>query len=100
MTTCLLISSAAKQRCETKSRDYYFIDGAIHKESCVTDEKFRVRYKIQNGQMITSFIETSGQKFPRLMEVNISLDFRQTDNNRKHFIEEITDFFINVYLGW
>lgn len=75
MTTCLLISSAAKQRCDTNSKPDFFGDGTTQKESCVTDEKFRVRYETQNGQMITSFIETSGQQFPRLMEVNISLDF-------------------------
>jgi hypothetical protein len=58
-TTCVLIDSVAKERCHTRTT-----------ESCVTDEKFRVKYQIQNGQMITSTIETFGHNFPRLMQVD------------------------------
>ena len=73
-TTCVLISSAAKERCEIRSSTHNEGD-AIQSQSCVTDEKFRVKYGIQTGQIITSTIETYGHKFPRLMEVGRTRPF-------------------------
>ncbi len=68
-TTCILINSAVKERCTLKSEQH---NGryATQTQSCVVDEKFRVKYKLQNNQMITSSIETYGRDFPRLIQVD------------------------------
>jgi len=71
-TTCVLIDSVAKERCRTSTTEHN--EGhATQTQSCVTDEKFRVRYKIQDGEMITSTIQTYGHDFPRLMQVDGSI---------------------------
>jgi hypothetical protein len=71
-TTCVLIDSVAKERCHTSTTEHNERD-ATQTQSCVTDEKFRVRYQIQDGEMITSTIQTYGHDFPRLMQVDESI---------------------------
>ncbi len=68
-TECILIDSVAKERCSTRTTEHNERH-ATHTESCVTDEKFRVKYKVQNGKMVTSTIETYGHNFPRLIQVD------------------------------
>jgi hypothetical protein len=84
-TTCLLIDSVAKERCHTSTTEHNERH-ATQTQSCVTDEKFRVKYKIQNGQMITSTIETFGYNFPRLIQVDGSI-FKVVLHSRNYRIK-------------
>ncbi len=62
-TICMLIDSVSKERCTTSDSG---------ETSCVTDEKFRVQYRVNGSKvLIRSSIETYGKKFPRLMQVSL-----------------------------
>ncbi len=80
-TTCIVLNSVAKERCSTTIQEYNQ-ERTTETQSCVIDEKFRVKYKIEDGQMIISTIETFGRNFPRLTQVDsFVLDLRRVFSN-------------------